>query len=101
MTGTNPEIIHAYRHLYRGLLRAVMFSAPARYLARDQLRAAFREKGAQLDAQGIRRTLWFLKAAAQERGLEHRILKNLLRVHRHRQSRVHNWKKHLVAMNKK
>ena len=34
----------------------------------------------QLDPEAVRRTLWFLKAAAEERGLEHRIVKNILRV---------------------
>ena len=35
---SNQEVIHAYRHLYRGLLRAVQYSAPGRYTARDQRR---------------------------------------------------------------
>jgi hypothetical protein len=74
------EVIHAYRNLYRGLLHAVQFSTPARYVARDQLRVAFREEGARLDERGIKRTLWFLDAAAKETGLEHKILKNLLRM---------------------
>ncbi|GAO16263.1 hypothetical protein UVI_02000420 [Ustilaginoidea virens] len=75
------ETIHAYRHLYRSLLRAVQYAPPWRYVARDQLRAAFRDPGAgALDAEGAKRTLWFLQAAARERGLEHRVLKNLLRV---------------------
>ncbi|UKZ77241.1 hypothetical protein TrVFT333_004961 [Trichoderma virens FT-333] len=74
------DITHAYRHLYRGLLRAVQYSAPARYVVRDQLRAAFRERDAALDREGVKRTVWFLEAAAKERGLEHKILKNLIRV---------------------
>jgi hypothetical protein len=75
---TNIQIIHAYRHLYRGLLHAVQFSKPARYTARNQLRRAFREERAKYDARGVVRTLRFLDAAARERGLEHRVLKNLL-----------------------
>ncbi|RYC61815.1 hypothetical protein CHU98_g4395 [Xylaria longipes] len=74
----DPKIIHAYRHLYRGLLHAVQFSKPARYTARNQLRRAFREKGAKYDYRGIARTIRFLDAATRERGLEHRVLKNLL-----------------------
>lgn len=78
----DTEVIHAYRHLYRGLLHAVQFSKPARYVARDKLRIAFREKDTKLDTKldgrGIARTLRFLDAAARERGLEHSVLKNLL-----------------------
>lgn len=82
----SPQITHAYRHLYRTLLKGVQYSTPARFVARGQLRRAFREPGATYDERGIKRTLWFLEAAAKERGMEHRILKNLLRVHqmRHR-----------------
>lgn len=76
----SQEIIHAYRHLYRSLLRAVQYSRPGRDVARDQLRAAFREKGATYDETGIKRTRWFLEAAGKQRGLEHSIVKNLLRV---------------------
>ncbi|KAH0490458.1 hypothetical protein TgHK011_001926 [Trichoderma gracile] len=80
---TNLDVTHAYRRLYRSLLQAVRYSAPARYVVRDQLRAAFREQqrgAAELDAEGVKRTVWFLEAAARERGLEHRILKNLVKV---------------------
>lgn len=78
------EIIHAYRHLYRELLRAVRYSVPARYTARDQLRKTFREPGT-FDEHAARRTGWFLSAAAKEAGLEHKILKNLLYVQWHRE----------------
>jgi hypothetical protein len=74
-------ILHAYRHLYRALLHAVQYSSPARYVARDQLRDAFRRgHPEQFNQQKISRTLEFLEVAARERGLEHRILKNLLHV---------------------
>ncbi|PVH84592.1 DUF1763-domain-containing protein [Cadophora sp. DSE1049] len=74
----STELIHAYRQLYRGLLHAVQFSKPSRYLARDQLRNAFRKGDpASFDPQKVTRTVGFLKYAAQERGLEHRIVKNL------------------------
>lgn len=74
----SKEIIHAYRQLYRGLLHAVQFSKPSRYLARDQLRIAFRRGDpASFDQQKIIRTVEFLKYAARERGLEHKIVKNL------------------------
>lgn len=89
------DITHAYRHLYRGLLRAVQYSAPARYVARDQLRAAFRERNAALDHEGVKRTVWFLEAAAKERGLEHKILKNLIRVRLDRAWGTRAWKRAL------
>lgn len=74
------EVIHAYRHLYRGLLHAIQFSKPARYTARNQLRRAFVEAGAEYDRRGIARTKRFLEAATRERGLEHLVLKNLLAI---------------------
>ncbi|KAI0974769.1 DUF1763-domain-containing protein [Xylaria arbuscula] len=86
------NVIHAYRHLYRALLHAVQFAKPARYTARNQLRRAFREKGAHYDARGIVRTIFFLKAAARERGLEHRVLKNLIMIAWHRYDDSPNWK---------
>lgn len=80
---SNTEIIHAYRHLYRELLRAVRYATPARYTARNQLRRTFRE-GRTFDCHEVERTGWFLSAAAKEAGPEHKILKNLLFVAWHR-----------------
>lgn len=81
------EIVSAYRNLYRGLLKAVQYSSPARKVARDQLRLAFRDPVVSTatgtpawDAEGIKRTKWFLDAAAKEKGIEHKILKNLIKV---------------------
>ncbi|EKJ76780.1 hypothetical protein NXS19_009786 [Fusarium pseudograminearum] len=81
---STTQISHAYRSLYRNILKAVQYSSPARFVARDQLRRAFREPGATYDERGIKRTNWFLEAAAKEKGMEHRILKNLLRVQKMR-----------------
>lgn len=75
---SKEEIVHAYRHLYRAALQAVCYSKPAKFVVRDQLRQAFRRRGATFDKSGIRRTVWFLRNAARERGIEHRILRNLL-----------------------
>ncbi|CAJ2511812.1 Uu.00g074370.m01.CDS01 [Anthostomella pinea] len=72
------KVIHAYRHLYRGLLHAVQFSKPSRYIAQAQLRTAFREEGATFDTRSIARTVRFLEAATRTSGLEHSVLKNLL-----------------------
>ncbi|KAK7980104.1 hypothetical protein PG990_002968 [Apiospora arundinis] len=94
MTMANLEVIHAYRHLYRGLLHAVQFSKPARYVARHQLRTAFEESGATFDAKSVANTIGFLDAAARSRGPEHKVLKNLLmiayfRLYGHRPSWKH------------
>lgn len=84
---SSTQVIHAYRSLYRNLLKAVQHTIPARFVVRDQLRSAFREKGASFDETGIKRTVWFLEAASKERGLEHKILKNLIAVQRKRYPR--------------
>ena len=73
------ELIHAYRRLYRGLLHAVQYSMPARLIARDTLRDAFRRGDAStFNQHKIERTVEFLRLAAQETGLEHKLVKNLL-----------------------
>lgn len=76
--GADLKVIHAYRALYRALLHAVQFSKPARFVARDQLRLGFRDPGATYDYRSIARTVRFLEAAARTRGVEHKVLKNLL-----------------------
>ena len=91
----NGQIVTAYRHLYRRLLQAVQYASPARHVARDQLRTAFREPGAAYDGEGVKRTIWFLEAAARERGLEHRILKNLIRVRLAQLRQLRSWRKTL------
>ncbi|KAL2195819.1 hypothetical protein P885DRAFT_39199 [Corynascus similis CBS 632.67] len=78
---TTTELVHAYRRLLRAGLRAVQFSKPSRSTVTAKLREGFRDPGAKFDPERIRRTVWFLNAAAQQRGLEHRIVKNLCRVH--------------------
>ncbi|KAH6688307.1 hypothetical protein F5X68DRAFT_79023 [Plectosphaerella plurivora] len=89
---SNQEIIHGYRHLYRGLLRAVQFSNRTRFIARDHIRRAFRNQKDTFDADAVKRTRWFLEAAAKERGIEHKILKNLLRMIPQRRLRGPTWK---------
>ncbi|KAJ0164010.1 hypothetical protein CTA2_1938 [Colletotrichum tanaceti] len=94
--------IHAYRHIYRELLRAVQFAAPYKYVVRDQLRTAFREKGAYWNKEEYKRTFWFLQAAAREAGFEHKILKNLIYV-AHERQKTEPWKirSHRVETTKK
>lgn len=81
MTTPGPDLIHAYRRLLRAGLRAVQFSQPSRSTITARLREGFRDPRGEFDAERVRRTVWFLNAAAQQRGLEHKILKNLCRVH--------------------
>lgn len=83
---TPTTLLHAYRHLLRAALRAVQFSKPARYVVRDRIREGFQPPRTttatttHYDAERVRRTVWFLNAAAAEAGLESRILKSLVRV---------------------
>lgn len=72
------EVLHAYRHLYRAVLRAVCYSQPASTVARNHLRRAFRDKTTTFNKSTVRRTVWFLNNAARETGTEHKIVKNLL-----------------------
>ena len=82
MSGTSrKEVILAYRHLYKHLLRAVQYSKPSRYVVQDRIRNAFRNSTIEeYDPARIAKTLEFLEGAAKVRGLEHRILKNLSHV---------------------
>ncbi|KXX74375.1 hypothetical protein MMYC01_207109 [Madurella mycetomatis] len=84
----NLELLHAYRKLLRAGLRAVQFSQPSRTTFVQQLRKGFRDPNGTLELERVRRTVWFLNAAAQERGLEHRILKNLCRTRFEQQREV-------------
>ncbi|KAK3488361.1 hypothetical protein B0T13DRAFT_451815 [Neurospora crassa] len=77
---SNQELVHAYRHLLRWSLRAVQFSKPARFVVRDTLRAAFRDKNGTFEPSRVKSTLWFLESAATYVGVEHKIIKNLVHV---------------------
>ena len=82
---TNPmstqELIHAYRRLLRAGLRAVQFSQPSKSTITRLLREGFRDPKGIFEPRAIRNTVYFLNGAAAKRGLEHRILKILCRVH--------------------
>ncbi|KAI5467011.1 hypothetical protein BGZ63DRAFT_410105 [Mariannaea sp. PMI_226] len=90
---TNLEVVHAYRHLFRSISKAVQYAYWPRRTAIKQLRIAFREPGAVFDGEGIKRTVWFLECAARERGIEHKILKNLIKVRQWRDSPDKGFKK--------
>jgi hypothetical protein len=91
---SNPDLLHAYRRLLRAGLRAVQYSKPSRWTLTARLREGFRDPRGDFDAEKVRRTVWFLNAAAQQRGLEHRILKNLCRVQgeRAREAQRPSWR---------
>jgi len=97
---TKHEIVSAYRSLYRMSLRAVQFAKPARFVLRDRLRTGFREGAiADFDADKIARTLEFLDHARTARGLEHKLLKNILMVWGKRKDVIHqSTPKHQIAI---
>ena len=79
MSVSNTQIISAYRQLLRKGLHAVQYSKPARYNLKRVLENAFRHgTPADFNTRKIGNTILFLSNAAQEKGLEHKIVKNLL-----------------------
>lgn len=80
-TPSRLEIVLAYRQIYKHLLRAVQYSKPARFVAQERVRNAFRKSTPEeYDAARVARTLEFLDNAARVKGFEHRIVKNLMHV---------------------
>ncbi|QDS73193.1 hypothetical protein FKW77_002620 [Venturia effusa] len=78
---TSLDILHAYRNLLRTSLRAVHYSTPARHILLSRLRLSFRSSTlSDFEPQRISNTLEFLRNAAASRGIEHKILRNLLYV---------------------
>jgi hypothetical protein len=78
---SKSQLLAAYRALYRESLRAVQYSAPSRFILRDKLRNSFRKEPLHnFDQSRIDRTLEFMRGAALENGIEHKILRNLLHV---------------------
>ncbi|KAK0335676.1 hypothetical protein LTR02_007103 [Friedmanniomyces endolithicus] len=74
-------ILHAYRHLLHAALRACRHAKPARFTVRDRLRRAFRtSQPEEYDAGRVERTLEFLGSAAEFKGVEYRLSKNLAHV---------------------
>lgn len=88
---SKPEILAAYRWLYRAGLKAVKYSKPARYNVRDIMRDSFRNQpSAAYDAARISNTLSFLDRASEYRGMEHKILKNIAKIRWHRHNAAFN-----------
>ena len=81
MTATTKEIVQSYRRLYRHGLQAVQYSSPSRHTLKDRLQRAYRNgTAADFDAEKIENTIEFLRNAAKEKCIEHRIVKSLLHV---------------------
>ncbi len=81
MSHGSQEILRSYRNLYRQGLYAVQYSSPARHTLKRCLQVAFRTGMAtDFNARKIENTIQFMKSAGRDNGLEHHILKNLLRV---------------------
>ena len=79
MNPTSQEIVRSYRRIYRHAMYAVQYASPAKYTLRILLENAYRTgNAADFNAQKFNNTITFLEGAAKEKGLEHRILKNLL-----------------------
>ena len=86
-TANRQQVLLAYRHLYKHCLQAVQYSKPARYIIRDRLRRLFHSgQPKDLDQKRVDNTLEFLRGAARHKGLEHRIVKNLIHVWFHEQN---------------
>ena len=91
-TPSKLDVIHAYRHILRCSFSAVHRSPRAVVTVRRQVRAAFRDTPAEeFDAEVVKRTGWFLKAAAKTKGVEHRVVKNLVRVAEERMKTMQDW----------
>ncbi|KAJ5533638.1 hypothetical protein N7494_010190 [Penicillium frequentans] len=75
---SHQPIVQAYRSLYRQALKAIRYSTPARHVLRSTMRSAFRSNHTELDPSKIANTLLFLERATDVRGLEHKIVKNLM-----------------------
>ena len=81
MVPSTRDIVRSYRRLYRHGLQAVQYSAPARYVLRDEMRHAYRRNSfADFNAERIDNTVEFLRSAAMEKGWAHQIVKNLFHV---------------------
>ncbi|KAH0169760.1 hypothetical protein KCU67_g2926, partial [Aureobasidium melanogenum] len=76
----SQDIIHAYRHLLRTSLQAIRYAKPARFTLQSHLRSSFRNPTSPFDSRQISHTLEFLNNAAKYKGLEDKIVRNLLQV---------------------
>lgn len=77
LSPSKDALVHAYRNLYRATLRAVKYSAPARFQLRDVLRESFRtSQASNFNPRRVQNTIKFLQNAENYSGFEHHIVKN-------------------------
>lgn len=78
---STSEVVQAYRTLFKLSNRAVLNSRRARYHIRNIIRNAFRsEPRSSFCPRRIENTAHFLERARKYRGLEHKIITNLLNI---------------------
>lgn len=78
---SREAIVSSYRQLYTHALRATQYSSPARQVIRNRLRHQYRTGSpADYDARRIENTLELLRGAAAARGLEHKLVKQIVHV---------------------
>ncbi|KEQ99339.1 hypothetical protein AUEXF2481DRAFT_35242, partial [Aureobasidium subglaciale EXF-2481] len=76
----SQQIIHAYRRLLRTSLQAIRYAKPARFTLQSHLRDSFRNPKAAFNDQEITQTLEFLSNAAKYKGVEEKVVRNLIHV---------------------
>ncbi|KAI5236782.1 hypothetical protein E4T43_08382 [Aureobasidium subglaciale] len=74
------QVIHAYRHLLRSSLQAIRYAKPARFTLQSHLRDSFRNPKVAFNDQEITQTLEFLSNAAKYKGVEEKVVRNLMHV---------------------
>lgn len=83
MASMRCQIIQAYRNLHKQALIAVNYSSPSRVILRNRIRKAFRNGHvSDFDSVRIRNTIQFLRGAAYNHTLEHKVLMSLTHVWR-------------------
>jgi len=96
MTASRQQIVRSYRDIYRHALHAVQYSSPARYTVKALLENAYRTgKPTDYNLHRINNTLEFLRGAASEIGIEHRMLKNLLHTWWWEDKNRRHWKEYV------
>ncbi|KAI5205468.1 hypothetical protein E4T39_02972 [Aureobasidium subglaciale] len=76
----SQQVIHAYRHLLRTSLQAIRYAKPTRFTLQSHLRHSFRHPKASFNDQEITQTLEFLSNAAKYKGIEQKVVRNLMHV---------------------
>ncbi|KAK9457181.1 hypothetical protein V1511DRAFT_492909 [Dipodascopsis uninucleata] len=78
MVLSTGEVCSLYRHILRTGRRIVKRKAPYKYLFLDITRNMFRDPQLKYDSLWFKNTLSMLQRAEEYRGMEHRVVKNIL-----------------------